>query len=66
MSLDLSGTLIYLNGGDDRILALEFHGYVVRDSGADHVVAFDFRTGSFAGPVVQLVRLNGQALVLVP
>ena len=34
--------------------------------GQDHVVAFDFSTGSFAGPVVQLARLNGQALVLVP
>jgi DNA-binding beta-propeller fold protein YncE len=34
--------------------------------GEDHVVAFDFATGSFAGPVVQLTRLNGQALVLVP
>jgi DNA-binding beta-propeller fold protein YncE len=35
-------------------------------AGQDHVVAFDFRTGSFVGPVVQLARLNGQALVLVP
>jgi hypothetical protein len=34
--------------------------------GADHVVAFDFRTGSFAGPVAHLERLNGQALVLNP
>jgi DNA-binding beta-propeller fold protein YncE len=34
--------------------------------GAEHVVAFDFRTGSFIGPVVHLVRLNGQALVLIP
>ena len=34
--------------------------------GQDHVVAFDFRTGSFVGPVVELTRLNGQALVLVP
>ncbi len=34
--------------------------------GQDHVVAFDFSTGSFVGPVVQLARLNGQALVLVP
>jgi hypothetical protein len=34
--------------------------------GEDHVVAFDFGTGSFIGPVVQLDRLNGQALVLVP
>jgi hypothetical protein len=34
--------------------------------GQDHVVAFDYATGSFAGPVVQLARLNGQALVLVP
>jgi hypothetical protein len=32
----------------------------------DHVVAFDFSTGSFAGPVVHLARLDGQALVLVP
>jgi hypothetical protein len=34
--------------------------------GEDHVVAFDFRTGSFLDPVVQLARLNGQALALVP
>ena len=34
--------------------------------GEDHVVAFDFSTGRFVGPVVQLARLNGQALVLVP
>ena len=34
--------------------------------GEDHVVAFDFRTGSFLGPVVHLARLNGQALVLLP
>jgi hypothetical protein len=34
--------------------------------GEEHVVAFDFATGSFAGPVVHLARLNGQALVLVP
>jgi hypothetical protein len=34
--------------------------------GEDHVVAFDFRTGSFIGPVVHLARLNGQALVLLP
>ena len=34
--------------------------------GEDHVVAFDFHTGRFAGPVVQLARLNGQALALVP
>jgi hypothetical protein len=34
--------------------------------GQDHVVAFDFASGSFAGPVVQLSRLNGQALVFVP
>ena len=34
--------------------------------GEDDVVAFDFATGGFAGPVVQLTRLNGQALVLIP
>ena len=33
--------------------------------GEDHVVAFDFSTGGFVGPVVQLSRLNGQALVLL-
>ena len=31
----------------------------------DQVVAFDFRTGDVAGPVVRLARLSGQALVLV-
>jgi sugar lactone lactonase YvrE len=35
-------------------------------AGEDHVAAFDFPTGSFAGAVVQLTRLNGQALVLIP
>jgi hypothetical protein len=43
-------------GPDDRLYCV----------GEDHVVAFDFRTGSFAGAVVHLPRLNGQALVLVP
>jgi DNA-binding beta-propeller fold protein YncE len=33
--------------------------------GEDHVVAFDFSAGGFLGPVVQLPRLNGQALVLL-
>jgi DNA-binding beta-propeller fold protein YncE len=33
--------------------------------GEDHVVAFDFSTGGFVGPVVRLPRLNGQALVLL-
>jgi DNA-binding beta-propeller fold protein YncE len=35
-------------------------------AGEDHVVAFDFSTANFAGAVVRLERLNGQALVLVP
>ncbi len=34
--------------------------------GEDHVVAFDFDTGGFVGPVVHFARLNGQALALVP
>ena len=34
--------------------------------GEEHVIAFDFRTGGFIGPVAHLARLNGQALVLVP
>lgn len=33
--------------------------------GQDHVIAFDFSTGGFLGPVVRLPRLNGQALVLL-
>jgi hypothetical protein len=33
--------------------------------GEDHVVAFDFSTGDFLGPVVQLPGLNGQALVVL-
>ena len=33
--------------------------------GEDHVVVFDFQAGDFLGPVVQLPRLNGQAVVLL-
>jgi len=33
MSLDPSGALVCLNSGDDRVLALDLHGYAVRDSG---------------------------------
>jgi DNA-binding beta-propeller fold protein YncE len=33
LSLDPSGALVYLNSGDDRMLALDLHRNVVRDSG---------------------------------
>jgi DNA-binding beta-propeller fold protein YncE len=33
MSVDPSGALVYVNSSDDRILALDLHGHVVRDSG---------------------------------
>jgi DNA-binding beta-propeller fold protein YncE len=33
--------------------------------GETHVIAFDLSTGEFMGPVVQLERLHGQALVLL-
>lgn len=33
--------------------------------GQDHVVAVDFRTGAFLGPVIELPRLFGQAIVLL-
>jgi sugar lactone lactonase YvrE len=33
LSLDASGALIYLNCGDDRVLALDHQGHVARDSG---------------------------------
>ena len=32
--------------------------------GQDHVIAFDFATGTYLGVVLRLPRLNGQALVL--
>jgi DNA-binding beta-propeller fold protein YncE len=34
-------------------------------AGEAHVVAFDFSTGDFLGPVLQLPELHGQALVLL-
>jgi hypothetical protein len=34
--------------------------------GRDHVVAFEFRTGTFLGVIAELRRLNGQALLLLP
>lgn len=43
-------------------LGPEGHLYSV---GEAHVVAFDFSTGEFLGPVAQLPRLYGQALVLL-
>ena len=33
LSLDPSGALVYLNSGDDRMLALDLRGNVVHDSG---------------------------------
>jgi DNA-binding beta-propeller fold protein YncE len=33
LSVDPSGALIYVNSGDDRVLALDLDGHVVRDSG---------------------------------
>jgi DNA-binding beta-propeller fold protein YncE len=33
--------------------------------GRDHVVAFDFSTGTYLGVIARLPRLNGQALVLL-
>ncbi len=47
LSLDPSGRLLYLNSGDDRVLALDQHGQVVRDSGA--IAGLDPGGGAF-GP----------------
>ena len=33
LSVDPSGELVYVNSGNDRVLALDLHGQVVRDSG---------------------------------
>jgi len=32
--------------------------------GRDHVVAFDYPTGRFVGVIVELQKLNGQAVLL--
>ena len=42
-------------GPDDRLYCV----------GADHVVVFDFLSGTFVGAVAHLQRLNGQAIVLM-
>lgn len=34
--------------------------------GREHVVAFDFSTGTFLGAIAELCRLNGQALLVLP
>jgi hypothetical protein len=44
-------------------LTLEDRLYCV---GRDHVIAFDFSTGTFLGVVAELPSLNGQAVVQVP
>jgi hypothetical protein len=41
---------------DDRLLCV----------GKDHVVAYEYSTGSFLGVVVELEGLNGQAVVVLP
>jgi DNA-binding beta-propeller fold protein YncE len=33
LTIDPSGALLYVNSGDDRVLALDLQGHVVRDSG---------------------------------
>jgi DNA-binding beta-propeller fold protein YncE len=33
LATDPPGALVYLNSGDDRVLALDHHGHIVRDSG---------------------------------
>ncbi len=87
LSLGPSSELVYLNSGDNRVLALDRHGRVALDSGRidgldpgggtfgpdrrlycvgkDHVVAFDFSTGTYLGAVLRLPELNGQALVFL-
>jgi DNA-binding beta-propeller fold protein YncE len=56
-----------LPGGFRRPRGLRFGpGDRLYCAGEDQVAAFDFGAGSFAGAVVQLSRLNGQAVVLIP
>jgi hypothetical protein len=53
-----------LNFRQPRGLRLEPDGHLYC-VGEAHVIAFDFSTGDFLGPVVRLSRLHGQALVLL-
>jgi hypothetical protein len=47
LSLDPSGALAYVNSGDDRVLALDHQGQIVRDSG--RIPGLDPGDGTF-GP----------------
>ena len=62
MSLDASGELLYLNSGDDRILALDLHGNVVRDSG--RISGLDPGGGEFGPDGRYCVTMRRQQAIL--
>jgi hypothetical protein len=62
VSLDPSGALVYLNSGDDRILALGLHGNVMRDSG--RIPGLDPGGGEFAPDGRYCVTMRRQRAIL--
>lgn len=77
MSLDPAGDLVYLNSGDDRVLALDRYGAVVRDSGRIPGLNPGGGTFGFDGRYYMTVRsrrtivgmpatLDGSARALLP
>jgi DNA-binding beta-propeller fold protein YncE len=61
MSLDPSGALVYLNSGDDRILALNLHRDVVRDSGP--LPGLDLGGGEFGPDVRYYVTMRRRGTI---
>jgi DNA-binding beta-propeller fold protein YncE len=62
MSVDPSGALVYLNSGDDRILALDLDGRVVRDSG--RIEGLDPGGGEFGPDGRYYVTMRRQKTIL--
>ena len=62
LSLDPSGALVYLNSGDDRMLALDLRGNVVRDSG--RIRGLDPGGGEFGPDGRYCVTMRRQRTIL--
>jgi hypothetical protein len=62
LSLDPSGSLVYLNSGDDRVLALDQRGNVVHDSG--RIANLDPGGGTFGPDGRYYVGMRGARTIL--